>query len=188
MSMQTQRLFVCFELSRENKRELDSYQRELRKCSSNIGWSRVENMHLTLKFLGDTDVSKIDELKSGLRAAVGYINTFKQKFDTAGAFPNMKQPRVLWVGAKNVETKLVEIATTVDQCVATFGFEKENRSFKPHLTLGRVKSGFPQDVVEKMQKIQPPDFIVQCSEITLMRSELNQTGPIYTPLEIVKLS
>jgi 2'-5' RNA ligase len=112
---------------------------ELRKAGADVTWVPTEKIHLTLKFLGNTDDSLIPKIKEQISKKLLHYNAFYIKIVGVGCFPSEKRPRVLWVGMENSDI-LQSIQKEMDTEVAGLGFAREDRPFSPHLTIGRVRS------------------------------------------------
>lgn len=153
-----------------------------------IKWVDENNLHLTLKFLGDTSVGQVDEIKNALQEIASRFATFYFRLNSLGFFKKKGMPRVLFVKIEEAEM-LLELAAEIDEKLARLGFEKENRPFSPHLTLARIKflknkKRFYQAVENYRHTFLQP---VTISEIIFYQSILNPVGPVYKPLEVLKL-
>jgi len=178
------RTFIAIELPNEIRNKIGELQNSLKKFGGRVSWTKPGNIHLTLKFLGDTDENLIDEITSQLKESVASIKPIQITVRSVGTFPNFKNPRVIWVGAESEQNRLAELAGKIEDCVEPFGFKKENRPFSAHLTLGRVKDvkGI-QPVLDKLkdqENFEAGSF--QAAEFLLIKSELKPTGAIYTSL------
>ena len=183
------RTFIAIEIPGKIQEKIGELHNRLKGSGSTISWTKPANIHLTLKFLGDTDNEIIDEIAAELQQAVQTITDFKINVKGTGAFPNFKRPRVIWIGAKSDGDQLQRLAEQVETCMENFGFEKENRRFSAHLTLGRVKDikGI-EPVMEKLksyEEFEVGSFAVK--EFYLIKSELNPAGSIYTTLKKIVL-
>ncbi|HKI90055.1 MAG TPA: RNA 2',3'-cyclic phosphodiesterase [Draconibacterium sp.] len=149
-----------------------------------IKWVEKENLHLTLKFLGDTTVEQLEEIKEILKKTRKHFQPFHFQLKGLGYFKSNGQPRVLFAGIEDFES-LKQLVSDLDESFAKVGFEKEKREFKPHLTLARIK--FLKNrkqfysLVEKFDgnEIQS----VNISEIVYYQSILKPGGPVYIPLQ-----
>lgn len=161
---------------------------DLNNSGANIKLVEPKNMHITLKFLGETDEKSISEIKDIMEKSVENIEPFEIKLKDTGVFPNENYIKVIWIGLEQYE-KLAEITKNIDQKLSEIGFKKEKRGFSPHLTIGRVKSGRNKDkilhILNKYRDNEFNDFIID--SIKLMKSELTPEGPIYTTLEEVNI-
>lgn len=184
------RTFIAIEIPENIRSKIADLQSELKKIGGRVSWVKPENIHITLKFLGQTQEDKIDAIASQLKNAVELMQPFEVTVGGVGAFPNFNRPRVLWVGTNAEQQQLSILAKEVDKRMATLMFELEKRRFSGHLTLGRVKdSRDVQPLVEKLQfynKFNAGAFVVE--EILLIKSVLSQKGSIYTTLKKVMLA
>jgi 2'-5' RNA ligase len=177
------RCFIAIEIPDTVKREIAEVADILKKYDADIKWVAVENLHVTLKFLGSTPEKLLPEIRESLLKAVSSFQPFYIKINGTGVFPNKKFPRVIWIGVDNGET-LVNLASDIDASVTMLGYRKEEREFKPHLTLGRVRSRKGTvSVVNELDNFEEREFgnfIVD--RIRLMRSDLKPKGPEYSCL------
>ncbi len=183
------RLFVALELPPAVRAELVRVQAQLKQQvpPQTIRWVNPEGIHLTLKFLGDTPAVKQSSLERALtQAAEGHA-----QFDLAagglGCFPNLKRPRVAWVGLHQNLDALVALRNSVEEHIAPLGYPTENHPFNPHLTVGRVRREARRSDVERVGEFiasAPPGEPVpfRVAAVTLFRSELKPDGAVYTAL------
>lgn len=183
------RLFIAVEIPAEIREKIAAFQDELRKSGGKVTWVKPKNMHLTLKFLGETEESLIDEIAEKLKIAVQGKEPFKIQVKGVGAFPNFVRARVLWIAVDDGAEKLRELASEIDKQVAALGFEKEKRKYSAHLTIGRVKDSRSIDLVrnhmQENKDFSAGSFIAR--SIFLIKSQLTGDGPIYTILKEIKL-
>ena len=144
-------------------------------------WSREENMHLTLKFLGDIQTSKLSNLSNAAALAVASFSSFEITLADTGVFPQHGAPRVLWIGVKDESGKLAELHTRLEQACAEEGFVREERPFHPHLTIARLRK--PQGATtlaaaHKEMRFEPVAVAVE--ELLVIRSEPSGAGSRYT--------
>ena len=168
--------------------KLLEFEKEIKETGANVKLVEPENVHITLKFLGDTNESQIDEIDKIMKDAVKEIDPFNIQLKGAGVFPNQNYIKVIWMGIKQGEPIGV-IASKIDEQLSKIGFKKEKRGFSPHLTIARVKSAKGKDeilhVIEKYRDVQFVD--IRVDSIKLKKSDLTPKGPIYTTLIDVKL-
>lgn len=188
------RLFIALELPAPVITLLESRQGWLkqRAPSHTVKWVRPDTIHLTLKFLGDVSIHKIDTLKERLALAAHDQQAFTLATAACGCFPNTQRPRVVWVGLKGDLRALQTLRDSVEMHIAPLGYPTENRPFRPHLTLGRVRQEAKQHDVRKLGDIiADADFPDEAqwspTQITLFRSELTPQGALYTSLHHVTL-
>ena len=145
-----------------------------------------KNIHITLKFLGDTDEKLVDKIEEILINSVKNINPFEIQLKDLGVFPNQNYIKVVWIGIKNAEPIRV-IAEKIDEQIINLGFNKEKRKFSAHLTVGRVKSAkSKKEILGLIDKYQNFEFEnIKVSSINLMKSTLTSKGPIYEILKEV---
>jgi len=182
------RTFIAISVLEEIKKNIADLQRKLKGCGGHIKWVRTESIHLTLKFLGDVEESKIDTIADSLKKAVRTQKSFKISVSGTGAFPNIRQPRVLWVGIDEGKEILTSLASEIDRVCTALGFKPEKRKFSAHLTLGRVK--FQKNINTTLNTMNAANFkggSFRAEEIIIMKSELRPEGALYTPLHKIKL-
>lgn len=175
------RTFVAFELPEEVKREAGKLIDELKSTGVKATWSKPENLHLTLKFLGETTLDKVKFVTQALDEVAKKHTPYEASLQGAGGFPNAKRPRVIWVGVDQGAEETVRVAYDLEEVLAPLGFPKEERDFTPHLTLGRIKFPKPNPALaEKFEKSQQRFFGKWKVEgLALVKSTLHPKGPIY---------
>jgi len=142
----------------------------------------VDNLHVTLKFLGDTDASWVDRTCELLDDVASQLSAFDVTLQGLGAFPKPSRPSVIWTGITPPEPML-ELANAIEQALTTFGFAAEPRAFRPHVTLARIKARPTQELSALLEEHADTEFAMFCiNEITLMQSALSPQGPTYTSL------
>ena len=183
------RTFICIEIPESIKQKIDSLQGELRKTGAQVSWTKPASIHLTIKFLGDVAMGRIGDVSRAVeRAATGRL-PFEIEVEGAGCFPSPRSPRVLWVGLKTLPDPLEELHRAIEEELAREGFPKETKKFSPHLTIGRVRN--PSNaarVAEQLIRtgIESESFLA--TEVIVMRSDLNPSGSVYTPLAVTRLA
>jgi 2'-5' RNA ligase len=193
-AMTTLRTFIAIELDRAIKDDLGRLQDRLRSqlAPGCVRWVRPEGMHLTLKFLGDTPLDKVEEVKVALAQAAAEVRPFTFTMAALGCFPNTRRPRVVWVGLQEVTGALVRLRDVVEAQVAPLGFPTERRPFKPHLTLGRVQRRASKSEVREIGEVVAASVAGIGSEMTVqevryIKSDLQPSGAVYTTLLAAKL-
>lgn len=187
MTSETTRTFICFEIDPEVRTVLGQIIADCKKFGEQIRWPKPENIHLTLKFLGDASSEQIEEIARILEDISAGIPSLQITLDLLGIFPNIRTPRILWAGSSKIPEALVRLVASLEERLAPLGFEKQKRAYRPHLTLGRVRGRESKRTVEFFKKLnfEPRTFI--CDEIVMMKSDLQLTGAIYTVLNKFKL-
>ena len=179
------RMFIAIDLDPEIKTSLSDLLRRLRRLApKNISWIREPGMHLTLKFLGEVEEARIPSIQVHMNEAAAASPAFSLKFRGTGAFPpQAKTPRVLWIGTEE-QPAIMSLAERLAAVMEESGFEREDRPFRPHLTLGRVRHGQGiHDAVAELEKHRETVFgEMTVRRITLFRSVLKPTGAEYSVL------
>jgi 2'-5' RNA ligase len=174
------RIFVAVEISDEARRNAAGYAKILRERfpAARVGWEKTEKLHLTMKFLGETDPEQLAALLEAAEDAARKISPFRLQISGTGVFPSPKQARILWLGVKG-EAALKRLNEILESECERRGFPKEKRSFRGHLTIGRLKEK-SADLVENhlLNKFEPVEFEV--GEIVVFESRLQPTGSIYS--------
>ncbi len=183
------RTFVCIELPADVKKAINGLQHRLRPLAKGfISWARQEGLHITLKFLGDVAANRIDQVEQVVQSAAQDVPPFPITVSGTGGFPNLKRPRVFWVGIEEAAGRLALMQSRIEEGMAGLGIAKEERPFTPHLTLGRVKDVTRVgDVSHELEKTLLEPMTFTAGEVIVMRSDLRPDGPVYTPLRIIKL-
>ena len=182
------RLFVALEIPSSVRDNLAALIDELRRADATPPklkprWVRPENLHVTLKFIGHIDASKLDSIR-GVTTTVRLESPVEIEFRGLGFFPGDKRPRVLWVGVKG-SPNLVPLANGIDQRLQVIGVPKETREFTPHLTLARFDPpGISEKLHAAVQKNAGSDFgSFRTSEFHLIESKTKPSGAEYTTLQ-----
>lgn len=189
------RLFIALPLPTEVEQALDRLLDDLRQRSRDVKWVPAKNIHVTLKFLGDTEEKLLDKIRVAIDEAAAPYQPFRTTLDRIGAFPNMRRPRVIWVGGSEPiadpqggNADVARLARDIDHKMRKLRFEKEKRPFKPHLTLGRVRqSRRVDDLAEYLQTLQLEPIPVTLDRIALFKSTLTPKGAIYERLHETRL-
>ncbi|MCM8757907.1 MAG: RNA 2',3'-cyclic phosphodiesterase [Candidatus Omnitrophica bacterium] len=186
------RTFIAVELPSEIKEYLSYLQVDLKSCNADVKWVEPKNIHITLKFLGEVKEEKITSIKKIMEKISNQINSFAVSIFSLNGFPNIESPRVIWVEIKNGQKELLYLNKLLEEELSSIGIPKEKRPFCSHITLGRVRSHFnyhilKQKIIESLDKpIQEnKEFIVKY--ITLFKSTLTSSGPIYEAIYKVSL-
>ena len=165
-----------------------AFEKEIERTGADVKLVEPENIHITVKFLGDTDEHHIDEIERIMKESVQDMKPFSLILKATGVFPNQQYVKVVWVGLIDNGT-IGTIAQNIDEKLAPLGFKREHRGFSPHLTIGRVKTARNKDqLLKAIGNHASEEFAIQeVHSITLKKSELTPKGPIYTTLREVIL-
>lgn len=186
------RTFIAIELPQEVKDSLSQLQNQLKTTGADVKWVEPQNIHLTLKFLGDIDEEKLDKVKTILEDTAKNKHNYLLRLSSVGAFPKINYPRVIWVGADLGDNETREIAKILEEKISTIGIPKENRPFSSHITIGRVKSSLNrqklvQNLDASVNKLSGRNLEFWVNKITLFKSTLTPKGPLYEALKEVNL-
>jgi RNA 2',3'-cyclic 3'-phosphodiesterase len=184
--MPTFRGFIAIEI--QSTTSIREFEQAITKTGADVKIVEPKNIHLTLKFLGDTDEKHIDAIEQSMKESVTKIKPFPITLKGTGVFPNQNYMKVIWIGiskGNHIET----IAQAIDEKLVLLGFKKENRGYSPHLTIGRIKTAKNKDqLLQVIKKYTEAEFATQTIQsIKLKKSELTPTGPIYTTLREIQL-
>ena len=183
------RSFIAIELSPLIKVKIEEIQNNLKSLTSDVRWVRPEGIHLTLKFLGNIEEERIPEVSDIIRKCSTDTTSFTLSVRSLGAFPNEKNPKVIWAGAEDDSGTLAKLQQALENILSSIGFKVEKRAFSPHLTLGRLKSpkgkGRLTQGLEDYKHFEFGTF--EAKEVCLFKSELKPGGAIYTKLKTFSL-
>lgn len=182
------RTFIAIELPENIKQEIERLQTPLKKTRAFVSWVRPSNIHVTLKFLGEVPEEKIDEVFDATERSVEGNKRFNMSLKNTGGFPNLRRPRVIWIGTGSGAEELFRLAERIEEEMEKIGFPREKRKFSPHFTMGRVKSA--KNIEPLVRQVKSIDFETEeipVVEVVVMRSQLHPDGAIYTPLKRVPL-
>ena len=182
----TKRCFVAVPLPEEVRRQASEIQRSLRRKSSlkGIRWTRNEGLHITLKFMGGVPVEDIVYIAQQLSIVAQGCWPTRIRLDRLGVFPNLRRPRVLWWGTDTAPSEFLAIHFHVQEALHLLGYEKEDRPFHPHVTLGRLKGGINPVHLAEVTKDPgaPMDTEFSVERFDLMESRLHPEGAIHESL------
>lgn len=186
MKEETLRSFIAIELEEEIREKIARLEEQLKRDSqADVKWVKKENLHLTLKFLGNISLLSLNDVYKEIKSAVAQQSPFEIDFKELGAFPSLKAPRVIWLGVDKGREEVKKLSSLIEEGLSKLGFEREGKEFRAHLTLGRVRSAKNKDrLVESLERVKVEGFgSTWVEKITLMESTLTREGPIYTPLK-----
>jgi 2'-5' RNA ligase len=192
--MSVVRAFIAIDLSSQIHKRLDTVAGELKQRLEGvpIRWVPVENVHLTLKFLGDVSLTNLEILKKILRSEASSHLPFEISIGQLGAFPTKRRPRVIWVGVEAPQ-ELMDLQRAIESETTRLGYARDRREFSPHLTLGRIsRNANSADLrqISQVLKNYEVGFLgaTRVKEVHLFRSDLQPGGAVYTSLLHVPLS
>jgi 2'-5' RNA ligase len=177
------RLFVALKVPPDVRENFGEFLALLRALSSQPRWVQAENLHVTLKFIGEVQAERLGDIRAAL-SAVNFGLLITLEFRGLGFFPNEKRPRVFWAGIE-ASANLARLAIDVDRALEKLGFPPEKRPFSPHLTLARFDSPrLPDKLLAAMRENAKREFgFVAAKEFHLIESKLKPGGAEYTTAE-----
>jgi len=183
------RTFIAAEIPNEIREQLWKLRAEFSNTAPEVRWVRKEGIHLTLKFLGDVEETKIKDIQNELSEAVKNSGKIYAEIKSLGAFPKAATARVIWVGVSGELEKIKELWTKVETVMDKFGFEREKRDFVPHITLGRIKNPrLNRKLAEKISEMTEREFgRFEIKDIVIFKSQLLPQGAVYSELARIVL-
>ena len=182
------RSFIAINLPETVREHIGDFIRNLKSAGGNVKWVRSGNIHITLKFLGELEEHKIENIQDVIKRIASNNKPFQVSLEGKGGFPNLSHPRILWIGIQTGYEALKQIAEDMESSLEPLGFLKEKRSFSPHVTVGRVRSVSDiRSLTERMQKMEFKKTFFKVDQIELIKSDLTPRGPIYTPILTCKI-
>jgi 2'-5' RNA ligase len=184
------RAFVAVEIPSEIRDAIADMLRKLKKTGADARWVNLENMHLTLRFLGnDVPRETVEAIGTMLHKHLSSVEQFRITIADLGAFPNATKPRIVWVGIQPPDGPLLALREAVENAVEEAGWPRDGRRFAAHLTLGRVKS---QSGIGKLSRLlesgwNDPVGSTIVDSVALIRSNLTRSGPVYETLTTAPL-
>lgn len=179
------RSFIAIGFSNE---KIEEVLRELAGVQADIKLVEPQNTHITLKFLGEIDEARVEEIYRAMKKSFEPFSKFNVSIQGLGAFPSTNYMRVVWAGFKDNREKLIELQRALDSNLSLLNFKKEKR-FEPHLTIGRVKSRRGKEELKAfVLKHRDTDFgSFSVDKIELKKSTLTPKGPIYSTVKACEL-
>jgi RNA 2',3'-cyclic 3'-phosphodiesterase len=176
------RTFIAVELDAAIRKAAADLIDKLRPADADVKWVDPEKLHLTVKFLGGVDAEDVARVCDAVEKAVADVSPFQLAIRGAGAFPNTRRPQTIWLGAGEGDDRMAKLAGRVDKALEKFGFRRETRRYRTHLTLGRFRrdghgSGELGRLLQQFADYDPGRMPVE--ELVTFSSQLTPTGPIY---------
>ena len=185
------RTFVAVDLGKSLRDRLVSLQENLARNGADVKWVEVENLHVTLLFLGEVDERELMPVCRAVSLVCGRHDRFLLSVDSVGCFPNPRRPRVVWAGVGMGGPELIALHDSLETALQELGgYRREDRSYTPHITLGRVKNdGNADELAAALTKKANwhGGIEIEVEEILVMSSQLTSKGPQYTILSRGKL-
>jgi len=177
------RCFIAVRIPDEIKQSIGRVIDALSITGADVKWVNPANIHVTLKFLGNTDEQLVGPISAVLEKKISSYAPFYIKIAGVGSFPDRKRPRVIWIGIRD-SGELKSLQQDIDIEMIRFGYAAEDRPFSPHLTIGRVRSGKKSmEMLKALESFNERDFgQIEIKGVALMKSELKSTGAEYLSL------
>lgn len=177
------RIFTAIDISEEARRKVSARIENLRRQfpALRVGWDKPEKLHLTLKFLGETNEEQLEKLSDAVEKTARGISDFKLRIEDAGVFPNQRKARVLWLGVKDEKGNLRKLNEALESECERQGLARETRDFKAHLTIARLREPEKsKSLVEAHLRETFAAVEFEVSEVVIYQSELSPQGSRYT--------
>lgn len=184
------RTFIAVEIPKDIQESIGDYIDSIQGSFKDVKWVSPENLHLTIKFLGEVKESDLKNLSDCVEKAASDFSPFSIGFSNIGFFPSSKNPKVIWIGADGGADNLLDLFQELENFLENLGFDREARTFSSHLTIGRVKK---QKKHKYNRSINPEELPVfesvkfYVKSIAIIKSTLTPQGPIYEKLYEGKL-
>ncbi len=177
------RVFLAIEIDEKLLDKIDEVQKQFAECEAPVKYVETENLHCTLKFFGEIDENKLNDIIDAIESKIKNHEPFKISIKKTGVFPNERYIRVLWLGMEDIEP-FANLQKDLDEDFMKMGFKKE-RSYVPHLTIGRVKGAKNKaELLSKLKSLSDVEIgEMDINKIVLKKSELTPAGPIYTTIK-----
>ena len=175
------RSFIAMPIAPELGGSVGAVQQSLRAAGPEVKWVDPECFHITLKFLGDVQRERLETLWPSVEGALDGIARFRLRLHGVGAFPNPSRPRVIWAAVTEGAAELKALAAAVEKACGLHGFAEEERPFRAHLTVGRVRRPAPNPQLEAaIAEMRDREVgAMEAERVLLMRSDLRPGGPVY---------
>ena len=171
------RTFIAVELQKDVQDVIGEYIDSLKKIIHEVNWVPTENLHLTIKFLGEVPENHIDRLFEAVSKTASGFGPFGVMLANLGFFPALNGAKVVWIGADGGIDNLLDLFQELENNLENIGYDRESRTFSPHLTIGRVKKDKKARIPEKFPEFGQVRFDVK--GLAVIKSKLTPAGPIY---------
>jgi 2'-5' RNA ligase len=184
------RLFIAFPVSKEIKNKIAKLQKDLKSkvVDEKISWVNPDNIHLTIKFLGEVDPEKVEVIGKIMAKSINRVGVFEMNIENGGVFPSKNKPRVMWVGCNDPTENISKIKKSMDNALKKLGFKKEKKKFNAHLTIGRIRS--MKKISNCVDALLSNEILfgkMKMQKIQLISSRLSPQGSEYEVIKEIKL-
>ncbi len=187
--MATVRTFIAINLAGSLHKTLSEVIEKFSASKASVKWVEPENAHLTLKFLGNVDEPRLPEVFGACQKAVEGFGPIDLEVRAVGCFPNLNRPRIVWLGIEKGAEQIRRLQQEIETELERIGFPKEDREFKTHLTIGRVKG--KQGISRLCQLLEEEKNVfigsMRAEKVSVMKSQTLPRGPVYTELNAIPL-
>ena len=184
------RTFFCFPLDEEVRNDIGDFRSKI-DSPARVKWVSRENLHITVKFLGEVEKGRLKKITERARNALEPFGPLDFRLDKLGAFPNVDYPKVIWIGSSNTPPEIIDLHESLEDSLEELGFQPEDREYVPHITVGRTKEENDGRIKRLGRNLGKEDFeaerTVSLERLGLMKSELKRGGPVYEPLKKISL-
>jgi 2'-5' RNA ligase len=182
------RTFAAIESPSWLRDALTDIQETMIASGADVRWEPAEKFHATLKFFGGVEEAALPAVIAKMGSLLEQYGEIPIAYDHIGYFPRKSHPQIVWIGEREPHEHLRKLKAELDNEFASMGFSKEKRLFRPHVTLGRVRSGRGiKHLISTVENINFEPFTFPATEIVLMKSTLNPNGSTYSPLQKFEL-
>ncbi len=176
------RAFIALEIPDDSISEILKIRDEKIGKIENVRWEEKEKLHLTLKFLGDINSEMIGEYSKSLGKIIGTYDSLNISFSEFGVFKRRDESKIFWIGL-NENKQLLDLVDEIETSFAEFGFEKEKRNFKSHITLLRFRGYEDSEKIVSLTHVKLPVIEFKANKVTLFESKLLPSGSVYRSLK-----
>jgi 2'-5' RNA ligase len=181
--MSTLRLFFALDTPATVRTRIAGVSTVLKDSGADVKWEPPTKLHCTVKFLGDTNENLLDAVKEKASALAGSTPPLRILYGGLGCFPSLRDPRVVWAGMEDPDGNLAALEQGLNRALADLGFEPEQRAFRPHLTLGRVRGRRNLDhLIRLLETVTLDTEPALLTEMLLKKSDLHPSGSVYATL------
>lgn len=179
------RTFIALDLGKPIRDRLHALQEQLASSGATVKWVEPENLHVTLLFLGEVEQRAVNDVCRAVGAVASEVPSFSISVEGAGAFPNARRPRIVWVGVGAGAPEVTSLHDALENSLLNLGcYRREERKYTPHVTLGRVRQEDVQSgletAIKKQEKWKAGETTI--AEVLVLSSELTRDGPVYSVL------
>jgi RNA 2',3'-cyclic 3'-phosphodiesterase len=180
------RTFISLEIPEESINQIIGIRDKTLGNISRIKWEKKDKLHITLKFLGDTDEKLLNKISGVIGGIVTGYKSLALKFEKFGVFKKGSEPKILWVGV-NPNRELLSLVDEIENSLTEFGYKKERRGFKPHITLLRFRGYEDAKKILSLTEVILPEIKFTSDKVVFYESKLLSNGSIYKPIKSFNL-